>query len=94
MARAVAAAILGMLVAAPAAHANDTTAELATGGLIFVTNDDIEMRSENLYISAQQVRVAYDFFNKSAHDVTVLVAFPLPEIRIGTPLAAAQAEER
>jgi len=73
---------IGMLVAAPAAHANDTTAELATGGLIFVTNDDIEMRSENLFISAQQVRVTYGFFNKSDKAVTVLVAFPLPEIRI------------
>jgi hypothetical protein len=69
-------------LAAPPARANDTTAELATGGLIFVTNDDVEMRSENLYVSAQQVRVSYDFFNKSNKDVTVLVAFPLPEVRI------------
>jgi uncharacterized protein DUF4424 len=71
-----------MAAAAPAARANDTTAQLATGGLLFVTNDDIEMRSEKLFISAEQVRVTYDFFNKSDKDVTVLVAFPLPEIRI------------
>lgn len=80
-------AVFGVLVIAatligPLARANDTTAELATGGLIFVTNDDVEMRSEDLYISAEQVRVTYDFFNKSNKDVTVLVAFPLPEVRI------------
>jgi len=67
------------------ALANDTTAELATGGLIFVTNDAVEMRSEKLFISTGQVRVAYEFFNTSDKDVTVLVAFPLPEIRISGP---------
>jgi hypothetical protein len=67
---------------APVARANDTTAELATGGLIFVTTDAVEMRSEKLFISTNQVRVTYEFFNKSDKDVTTLVAFPLPEIRI------------
>jgi Domain of unknown function (DUF4424) len=67
---------------APPARANDTSAELATGGLVFVHNDDVEMRSEKLFISTEQVRVTYEFFNKSDKDVTVLVAFPLPEIRI------------
>jgi hypothetical protein len=67
------------------ASANDTTAELATGGLIFVANDAVEMRSEKLYISTEQVRVSYEFFNTSDKDVTVLVAFPLPEIRISGP---------
>jgi hypothetical protein len=64
------------------ALANDSTAELTTGGLIFVPNEDVEMRSEDLYISAKEVRVQYRFFNKSARDVTVLVAFPMPEIRM------------
>lgn len=68
--------------AAGGAYANDSTAELATGGLVFVQNDDIEMRAEDLYVSAQEVRVRYRFFNKSDKDVTVLVAFPLPEVRI------------
>jgi hypothetical protein len=79
---AVASACAFALCAAPAARANDSTAELATGGLIFVTTDDIEMRSEKLFISTDQVRVTYQFFNKSDKDVTTLVAFPLPEIRI------------
>lgn len=75
-------------VATPAstpALANDTSAELATGGLIFVANDAVEMRSEKLFISTAQVRVAYEFFNASDKDVTVLVAFPLPDIRISGP---------
>lgn len=64
------------------ARANDSTAELATGGLVFVKNDAIEMRAEDLYISTAEIRVTYRFFNKTDRDVTVHVAFPLPEIRI------------
>ncbi len=73
--------LLAGAVNAPAS-ANDSTAELATGGLVFVKNDDIEMRAEDLFISATQIRVRYRFFNKSDKDITVHVAFPMPEIRI------------
>jgi len=69
-------------VAAIPALANDTTAELSTGGLIFVHNEDIEMTSEDLAISAKEVSVRYRFFNKSTQDVTVLVAFPMPDVTI------------
>jgi hypothetical protein len=72
-------------VVSPPAVANDSSAELATGGLVFVRNDNVEMRSEELTISAAQVSVRYRFFNKSNRDVTVLVAFPMPEIRISGP---------
>lgn len=34
-----------LYVAGNEALANDSTAELATGGLIFVQNDDVEMRA-------------------------------------------------
>ena len=74
-----------LLLVAPTAMpalANDTSAELATGGLIFVQNDNVEMRSEDLAISVKQVDVRYRFFNKAASDVTVLVAFPMPDVRI------------
>jgi Domain of unknown function (DUF4424) len=70
---------------APSALANDSTAELATGGLVFTRNDNVEMRSEELAISAVEVSVRYRFFNKSSQDVTVLVAFPMPEIKISGP---------
>jgi len=72
-------------VAAVPALANDTSAELATGGLIFVRNENVEMRSEDLTISAKEVSVRYRFFNTSDKPVTVLVAFPMPEIRIDEP---------
>ena len=74
----------GMLAAAPAL-ANDSSAELVTGGLIFVHNDNIEMRSEDLSISAKEVSVRYRFFNTSDKPITVLVAFPMPEVRIEGP---------
>src|SRR5215475_13166970 len=41
------------------AKANDSTVELATGGLAFVKNNNIEMLSENLFISADEIRVRY-----------------------------------
>jgi hypothetical protein len=75
-------ALLAAACAAAPAFANDSTAELATGGLIFVRNDNVEMRSEDLAISVKEVAVRYRFFNKAASDVTVLVAFPMPDVRI------------
>jgi hypothetical protein len=73
--------VLASLSGAPA-DANDSSAELASGGLLFVQNDDVEMRAEDLFVSAGEIRVRYRFFNKAAKDVTLLVAFPMPEIRI------------
>ncbi|HWF78654.1 MAG TPA: DUF4424 domain-containing protein [Caulobacteraceae bacterium] len=62
------------------AAANDSTAELAAGGLVLTKSAAIEMRAEDLFISAKQVRVRYRFANASPHDVTVTVAFPMPDI--------------
>jgi hypothetical protein len=73
-------ALLALLSATPAA-ANDSTAQLAAGGLVYVTTDAVEMRSEDLFISMQEVRVRYEFVNTSDHDVTTLVAFPMPDIK-------------
>ena len=85
MSRTAVAIIAAGLAAMGSAIANDSSAELGTGGLIFVRNDDVEMRSEDLSISTREVNVRYRFFNKSDKDVTVLVAFPMPEIRIDGP---------
>lgn len=67
------------LVALPAL-ANDSTAELAAGGLVLKTTDSIEMRSEDLYISQKEVVVKYRFQNTSAAPVSTIVAFPMPDI--------------
>lgn len=62
------------------AAANDTSAALGTGGLQFVHNDAVEMSSEQLYVSEQEVRVRYVFRNRTDRDVTSIVAFPMPDI--------------
>jgi hypothetical protein len=72
-------------IAAVPALANDSSAELTTGGLIFVRNENVEMQSEDLAISTREVSVRYRFFNKSDKDVTVLVAFPMPDIHVEGP---------
>ena len=74
-----AALAVGLGPCAPAA-ANNSSAELAAGGLVLTRPDAIEMRSEDLYISAKAVRVRYRFANTGTRDVTVTVAFPMPDI--------------
>jgi hypothetical protein len=61
------------------ASANDTTAELAVGGLRLTQSDAISLDKEDLYISRDEVRVDYVFTNTTGKDVETLVAFPLPE---------------
>ncbi|GAA0763784.1 hypothetical protein FHS52_002432 [Erythromicrobium ramosum] len=72
-------ALAAALAAAPAL-ANDTEAEIALGGLIFEANDQISMDSEDLFISAELVRVRYTYTNHSSAPITLLVAFPLPAV--------------
>lgn len=67
------------------AWANDSTAELAAGGLVLTKNDAIALRSEDLYLSAEAVRVIYRFVNTAQGDVLVTVAFPMPDITIENP---------
>jgi hypothetical protein len=73
------------LTLAPAAFANDSTAELTTGGLVLSKSADIEMRSEDLAVSEQEISVGYRFFNHAASDQTVTVAFPMPDITLDGP---------
>lgn len=61
------------------AWANDSTATLSTSGLILTKTDAVVMEEEDLFISEQQIRVAYVFRNTSKQDVVSRVAFPLPE---------------
>ena len=66
-------------LATAAAQANDSVAETAVGGLVLKQTDDIDMLSEDLYLSADQVRVRYVFRNRTPSDVRVTVAFPMPD---------------
>jgi hypothetical protein len=74
--------ILAGAMALPVAPAlaNDTMAEIATGGLVFVRTDAVAIASEDLYISPDEVRVAYQFRNDTSEDVEAIVAFPMPNI--------------
>ena len=40
--------------------------QMTAGGLILKKTDSIEMRSEDLYISQEEVRVSYRFVNTSS----------------------------
>ena len=75
-----------MLLAAAAcgsASANDSTAELATGGLILTKSDrHRDAVGGSLYVSPREIRVSYRFYNASPADVTTLVAFPMPDITV------------
>lgn len=62
------------------ALANDTTAELGAGGLVMSRTDAVVMQSEDLFISAKEVRVDYVFRNQTETDVNAVVAFPLPDL--------------
>ncbi|MEO8757902.1 MAG: DUF4424 family protein [Devosia sp.] len=62
------------------AFANDTMSQLGTGGLIFLTSQDVSMDSEDLSVGPKQVKVVYEFTNHSKDDQHALVAFPLPDI--------------
>src|ERR1700692_2216867 len=57
------AALAALLALAGPSGANDSIANLETGGLVLVKNTDVEMRSEDLYISDKAVRVKYVFVN-------------------------------
>ena len=79
----IAAALVLSLLTSELCLANDSSAELATGGLVFTKSTDIEMVSEDLFISMKDIRVKYRFYNHSGHDVVTQVAFPVPDIEYG-----------
>lgn len=76
-------AFLVFVIASPA-RANDTMAELKTGGLAFTRSDTIEMQEEKLYISPKRVQVDYLFRNTAETPLQTYVAFPMPDIQ-GSP---------
>lgn len=67
------------LAIATAALANDTTASTGAGGLMLERTDAIDMVSEDLFVSADEIRIRYLFRNSSPGDVETIVAFPMPD---------------
>ncbi len=68
----------GLLIAT-SALANDSGASIAAGGLVLQRTDAIDLLSEDLYVSASEIRVRYVFRNRTPKDVETIVAFPMPE---------------
>jgi hypothetical protein len=60
--------------------ANDSSAELSVGGLVFTRSADVSLEAEDLAISPDIVTVRYRFVNQSANPVTLTVAFPVPDL--------------
>src|SRR5439155_11285477 len=65
--------------ALPAAAA-DASAELAVGGLVFPKSADISIESQDLTITPEAVTIRYKFLNQSPNPVTLMMAFPLPDL--------------
>jgi hypothetical protein len=65
--------------------ANDSSSELAAGGLVMVKTDAIAIQREDLTLALDQVQVRYEMRNDQAVPVTLRVAFPMPEVPIDTP---------
>lgn len=61
-----------ILLAGAVARANDSLAEVRTGGLVLQRSADIRM--------VREVQVTTTFVNEAAKAVTSIVAFPVPEI--------------
>src|SRR5216684_2635580 len=73
-------AAVGWDAGASLSRANDSSAELAVGGLVFTKSSEVSIESEDLAITPDTVTVRYVFLNQSPGPVTLTVAFPLPDI--------------
>lgn len=74
---------MALVVPAPSAMSNDSTAILESGALQLTVSPSIVLEREDLHLGTSEVRVSYRFRNTSRKDIATLVAFPLPEITVG-----------
>ncbi len=74
--------LAALLLAFLPLQANDGFGGIGATGLEFSRTDQVAMRSEDLFISLEKIRVAYVFENTSSDDVTGEVIFPLPPIPV------------
>jgi hypothetical protein len=76
-------ALAAAVLAAGPASADDSSATLSAGSIVFTKNTPVRMAAEDLYVSPNAVRIRFAFENPSAKDVETIVAFPLPDIATG-----------
>lgn len=72
-----------ILLADPAALANDTSFGDSNGTIVFKGQPDISMDKEVLAIGRNNIQVDYVFTNNSASDLVVPIAFPMPPMYFG-----------
>lgn len=73
--------VLGFLVLTlAAAEADDSTAMLSLGSIVFTKNTPLRMAAEDLFISPRLVRIRFEFENPTSADIETMVAFPLPDL--------------
>lgn len=70
-----------ILILSVPAHANDSIAEIGTGGLVLARSDRISLDREELFVSLDRIDVAYRFRNQGEEDIETIVAFPMPDIQ-------------
>lgn len=68
-----------VLLSAPA-FADDSSATLKAGGLVLQKTDKIALVSEELYLSAKNIKISYRFRNLTDADYTTIIAFPMPDV--------------
>lgn len=73
---------LAAALAAAPALADDSSAALSAGGLVFTRQADIRMAAEDLTLSPKRVKVRYAFVNDGKADIETIVAFPMPDIDV------------
>jgi hypothetical protein len=69
-----------LLLPDASSFANDSSAELSVGGLVFTHTADVSLESEDLAITPDLVVVRYRFLNQTPKPVSLTVAFPVPDI--------------
>lgn len=79
----VSAIAVSLAVLAGTAAANDGIGSVSAGGILFGKTDAVAMKKEVLSVSAELIKVEYEFLNESAKDVEETIFFPLPEYAAG-----------
>lgn len=77
-------ALVACALTAIPAGADDSSAALSAGGIVFTRNTPVRMAAEDLYVSPKQVRIRFEFTNDTDKDVDTVVAFPLPDVDMAT----------
>ncbi|MBU6297016.1 MAG: DUF4424 family protein [Alphaproteobacteria bacterium] len=76
--------LVACALTAASAEADDSSAALSAGGIVFTRNTPVRMAAEDLAISPKAVRIRFEFANDTDKDIDTVVAFPLPDIDMAT----------